>query len=259
MSNPNPWQAGDFGRIASNSVAISEALADAIPIYAGQHVLDIGCGTGNTAMAAARRRAFVTAADPVPALLGQMEARAAVEQLAITPVEAGAESLPLPDASFDLALSTFGLIFSESPAACIAEAARLLRPQGRLVLTAWATNSLNDRLFATCLHFAPNLAMLHSARRWGNPESALPWLTPHFPAVRFEKRSFLTRALSPEKWLAGARQFLAPVTLAYAANPPERHPEMDQTFLALLDGVPPAPNGTLLLDIPFWAIYCDRM
>src|SRR3954454_16128965 len=122
----NPWQAGDFSRIAPASTIVGELLCDEIPIYATQRVIDIGTGSGNAALAAARRRAWVTGVDPVAKLLDVARERAAVDHLEISWKEGTAEALPAEDKSFDVALSTFGLIFSTEPEPAVSEAARVL-------------------------------------------------------------------------------------------------------------------------------------
>ena len=89
--NSNIWEVGDFSKIAPAAQIVGEMLCDAIPVYAGDRVLDIGCGTGNTALAAARRKAQVSCTDPVPSLLEKARERAAFEGLAIEFREGGAE------------------------------------------------------------------------------------------------------------------------------------------------------------------------
>lgn len=252
---PNLWSQGDFSKIATNSLVMSENLCDALPIYAGQTVLDIGCGSGNTAMAAARRRAIVTGVDPVPALLEAARQRAAFDQLPIQYLEGPAEALPFLDHSFDAALSTFGLIFSEDAPKAIAEASRVLKPAADFVFTSWAEGGFNDLLFAHCLNKA-DLPSISAARRWGREDYAIGTLLPHFESVRVERRLFLARALSPQHWLDGLKTNLAPAIAAYAALDPAQSIEFDKELLALAAQFNTAPNGSFFVPSAYLEFYC---
>ena len=253
----NPWQAGDFSRIAPSAAIMSELLCDEIPVYANQRVLDIGCGSGNTAIAAARRRAEVTAIDPVPKLLVAARERAAIDKLEINWHEGAAEALPFEDRSFDLALSTFGMIFSVEPRKAVAEAARVLVPGGRLAFTSWTEGGLNDRLFAAVQAVLPAMEMISVARAWGREPEARAWLAGHFATVRVVERAMLVRAPDPGRWLAGMKMFLAPVVLAYEALPAEEAALLDVRLLALVKDVPLAPNGTFFTRVPYLEFHCE--
>ena len=106
---------------------------------AGRDVVELGCGTAYFSSWLARRGARPVGVDPTPAQLAT--ARRMQEQTGIRfpLVEAPAERVPLPDASFDLAFSEYGASLWADPELWVAEAARLLRPAGRLV---FLTNSL---------------------------------------------------------------------------------------------------------------------
>jgi ubiquinone/menaquinone biosynthesis C-methylase UbiE len=254
----NPWQAGDFARIAPSAMIVGELLCDAIPVYANQRVLDIGCGSGNTAMAAARRRAEVTAIDPVAKLLAVAEQRAALDKLEIRWETGVAEALPFADASFDIALSTFGMIFSTEPSKAAQEAARVLEPNGRLVLTSWTEGGLNDRLFAATAEVLPEMKMIPVARAWGKVKDAKEWLAPHFSSVEVIERQLLVRSPDTQRWLAGMKTFLAPVVLAYESLTPEQAGELDRKLIALGDAFPLAPNGTFFARVPYLEIHCTK-
>ncbi|MGH2807135.1 MAG: class I SAM-dependent methyltransferase, partial [Actinomycetota bacterium] len=102
------WAAGDFSMFATTIVIVSETLAEDLELRAGQHVLDVAGGSGNTAIAAARRGCEVICSDFVPALLERGKIRAAAERLAIDFEYADAEDLPYGDEQFDAVTSTFG-------------------------------------------------------------------------------------------------------------------------------------------------------
>lgn len=88
------WRAGDYAVIGTTLQLVGELLAEAADVRAGERVLDVACGNGNAALAAARRFALITAADFVPALLGHAQARSLAEGLALDLHEADAEALP---------------------------------------------------------------------------------------------------------------------------------------------------------------------
>src|SRR3954452_11516393 len=91
------WALGDFARAGAEQVIVGELLARAIDIHPGERVLDVAAGSGNAALAAARRGASVTAPDFVPTLLEPAARRAQVEGLEVETREADAQDLPFPD------------------------------------------------------------------------------------------------------------------------------------------------------------------
>jgi ubiquinone/menaquinone biosynthesis C-methylase UbiE len=100
------WEAGDYPRVGNTLQLIAERLVEAADVHAGQRVLDVACGQGNAAIAAARRFADSTGVDYATNLLAQGRERADAEHLPVTFTEGDAEQLPFPQASFDATLST---------------------------------------------------------------------------------------------------------------------------------------------------------
>ena len=96
------WMAGDFGRIANFSAQAADDFVQRLVIQTGARVLDVACGTGNTAIPAARAGGSVTGCDIASNLLDQAELRAVAENLDITFKEGDAEDLPFPADSFDV-------------------------------------------------------------------------------------------------------------------------------------------------------------
>jgi ubiquinone/menaquinone biosynthesis C-methylase UbiE len=93
-------------------------------------VLDVAAGNGNATLAAARRACDVVSTDYVPALLDSARARAGAEGHDVRFEQADAENLPFPDASFDVVLSTFGVMFTPNQEQAAAELVRVCRKAG---------------------------------------------------------------------------------------------------------------------------------
>src|SRR5262244_3964762 len=119
------WASGDFAIVGTTLQIVGESLAEAANVRAGERVLDVAAGNGNASLAAARRFADVTSTDYVPHLLEKGAARASAEGLDIRFAVADAESLPYPDSAFDVALSTFGVMFTPEPRRAASELLRV--------------------------------------------------------------------------------------------------------------------------------------
>lgn len=143
------WSKGDYRKLGSEHQIISEKLVEHVVVRAGQKVLDIACGTGNTAIAAARRRAQVTGLDVAGALLRQAEIRAEAEGVEGLTWDRGDATKPLPyaDEAFDCVLSTLGISFFPDHQAILDEMFRVTRPGGTIGITAWAEASMPTDFF----------------------------------------------------------------------------------------------------------------
>jgi SAM-dependent methyltransferase len=131
------WAAGRYERTAAQLLPAAEAAVAAAAPGPGEHVVDVGCGTGNAALLAAQAGARVTGVDPAARLLAVARAEAAAHGLEATFVDGHAAALPLPNASADVVLSVFGLIFAPETEPAAAELDRVAAPDARIVLTAW--------------------------------------------------------------------------------------------------------------------------
>src|SRR5262245_12172819 len=120
------WAAGDYDKIAHGILAVADHVVRCAGIRAGQRVLDVACGTGNTALMARARGAVVTGIDLTPELLAVAERRATQEGFGdITWKVGDAENLPFADASFDVVVSSCGLMFAPDQEKVAAEVARV--------------------------------------------------------------------------------------------------------------------------------------
>ena len=131
------WGAGQYELIAEQLLPAAEALVEQAAPREGEHVVDIGCGTGNAALLAAERGATVVGVDPAQRLLDVGAATAGERGLNATFVPGDAADIPLQDDAADVALSVFGVIFAPDPEAAAAEIDRVTARAGRVLLAAW--------------------------------------------------------------------------------------------------------------------------
>lgn len=141
------WSEGDYTEVARWFQPISDRLVDRLR-PSGQRVLDAATGTGNTALAAARAGAEVDAFDLTEPLLEIARARAAAEALDVRFRTGDLLDVPYADASFDLVVSTFGAFLADDPSRAAEELARVCRPGGAVVTTAWG----REGVIATVSH-----------------------------------------------------------------------------------------------------------
>lgn len=142
------WMKGDYRKVAADHQIMCEQLCEDLCISPAHRVLDVACGTGNTTIAAARRRATVVGLDFAPPLLEMARKRAEAEGVSgIEFVEGDARRMPFPDASFDMVVSTLGATFMPDQAAMARELMRLTKPGGKIALTAFLKQSLASEIY----------------------------------------------------------------------------------------------------------------
>src|SRR6476469_1122567 len=162
------WASGDFAVVAARIVFQAEHLCETADVSAGWRVLDVATGSGNAALAAARRGCEVVGVDYVPALLGRGRIRAAAEHLDVRFIEGDAEDLRFPDASFDAVLSIYGVMFAPDHRRAAAELARVCRPGGRIALASWTPDGFIGETFRTFSRYFPPAPGLQPPVRWGD-------------------------------------------------------------------------------------------
>ncbi len=149
------WGLGDYAGVKNDLIPeLGAVLVEASGIRRGDRVLDVGAGTGNAAIPAARAGARVVASDLTPSLLAAGKAEAG-EQLAISWEEGDAEALPYEPASFDAVISCVGVMFAPHHQAAADELVRVCRPGGRIGLANWTPEGFIGQMFACLKPYAP--------------------------------------------------------------------------------------------------------
>jgi len=126
------WRSSRLGRITDGLER--QLLAALLGSVAGKKLLDVGCGDGAMAFELARQGAKVTALDADPSMIATVRLRAEREAIRVQFVEGNAESLPFDDATFDVVVAVTVLCFVPDAERAVKEIARVLRPEGRLVI-----------------------------------------------------------------------------------------------------------------------------
>ncbi len=148
------WARGDYATFGDLLAPVGAALCARVGV-ADLDVLDVGTGTGGTALAAARDGGRVSGVDITPELLAVARTRGEGEHLQVGWREGDAQSLPYADASFDRVLSTFAVIFVHDPRRAAAELVRVCRPDGTIGVCGWTADSVLGRLSSTLVGFLP--------------------------------------------------------------------------------------------------------
>ena len=227
------WASGDFAVIGTTLQIVGERLCEAVDVRGGERVLDVAAGNGNATLAAARRFARVTSTDYVPALLERGRLRAEAEGLDVTFEVADAEALPYPDDSFDVVLSTFGVMFAPDHQRAAQQMLRVCRPGGRIGLASWTPAGFVGEMLRTVGRHVPPIPGVASPALWGKPDH-LATLFAQATQLTSAVRYFAFRYESAAHFVDVFRRYYGPVFKAFAALDPQGQAALEADLLALL-------------------------
>ena len=211
------WGSGPYERISEHLAGAHDHLLGAVKAGPGERWLDVATGTGEIAVAAARRNVSVTGLDLAPALIETARKRARRGGVDVTFDVGDAERLPYLDASFDVVSSGFGVMFAPDQHAAAAELARVTRPGGRLALLNWhPTRGVAEFFKVMAAYMPPRQEGVGDPFAWGDPDRLRDLLGDAF-ALRYEEGDcpqrgssskeiweLFTSAYGPTKALAGS-------------------------------------------------------
>lgn len=252
------WGAGDYAIVGTTLQIVGETLCEAVDLRSNQRVLDVAAGNGNATLAAARRFADVVSTDYVAALLERGRERAAAERLKVTFQEADAEALPFADASFDVVLSTFGVMFTPNQAKAASELVRVCRPGGRIGLANWTPESFVGRLFKTIGKYVPPAPGVKSPALWGD-KAHLDSLIGSKATVVARKKDFVFRYKSPEHLIDTFRSYYGPMVKTFAAIDPEARESLQADLHTLVGEFNLAEDGTAVIPGEYLEVVITKL
>jgi ubiquinone/menaquinone biosynthesis C-methylase UbiE len=241
------WSSGDYAVVGSTLQIVGEELCESLDLRAGQRVLDVAAGNGNVSLAAARRWCDVTSTDYVPALLARGKARAVANGLNIAFREADAEDLPFADASFDVVVSTFGVMFTPDQNRSAAEMLRVCRPKGKIGLANWTPQGFIGQVFKTLGQYLPPPAGAKSPALWGTRERLAELFGNAVVSIQAQPRHFTFRYRSPEHFLDVFKTYYGPILKAFAALDETKQRGLREDLNALIGRLNTSGDSTMVV------------
>src|SRR5689334_15316044 len=252
------WASGDYAVVGTTLQIVGETLCEAVDIRSNQRVLDVAAGNGNATLAAARRFADVVSTDYVGALLERGRERAKAERLPVEFREADAENLPFADASFDVVLSTFGVMFTANHPRAAAELVRVCRRGGKIALANWTPESFIGNLLKAVVKYVPPAPGLKSPVMWGN-KAYLEEIFGGGVSIKAESRQFTFRYKSPAHFLEIFRTYYGPTHKAFGAIDQAAQQKLQDDLLALIAKFNVAKDGTLVVPSEYLEVVITRV
>jgi len=211
------WMAGDFGQIANFISGEAKSFVDRMGIKPGARVLDVACGTGNTAIPAAKSGAKVTGVDIATNLLAQAKQRAANEKLNIRFEEGDAEELPYADESFDVVISMFGAMFAPRPERVAAELARVCKPGGLIAMANWTPQGFVGKTGQVTAKLVPPPPGVPPPLLWGDEPTVRQRLGPTSTQLNCAARKArIAYPFPPKGTVDFFREYFGPTRMAFS-------------------------------------------
>jgi ubiquinone/menaquinone biosynthesis C-methylase UbiE len=252
------WSSGDYAVVGTTLQIVGENLCEALDLRAGTRVLDVAAGNGNATLAAARRWCDVTSTDYVAALLEGGRRRAQADGLSVRFLEADAENLPYPDASFDVVMSTFGVMFTADQERAAAQMARVCRSGGKIGLANWTPEGFTGQVFKTIGKYVPPAPGVSSPALWGTELHLQTLFGTDAKSITTRHREFVFRYRSASHFLEVFRTYYGPMHKAYLALDSEKQAAMTQELRGLMDRFNRSGDETMVVPSEYIEVVIER-
>ena len=241
------WSSGNYHMIGTQILIVSELLIEALDVHSTERLLDVATGSGNAALAAARRGCEVVGLDYVPSLLERARRRADAEGVEAVFVDGDAEDLPADDESFDVVSSVFGAMFAPNQERTATELVRVTRPGGRIGLVAHTPEGFIGQLFKVIAKHVPPPAGLRSPILWGTEARLRELFGDAIAELWLEKRFYTFRSRSPQTFIDDWKRWYGPTLKAFDAVGETGAPDLRNDILDLIARFNRATDGTMVV------------
>jgi SAM-dependent methyltransferase len=252
------WSSGDYAIVGTTLQIVGEALCEALDLRAGQKVLDVAAGNGNVTLAAARRWCDVVSTDYVPALLERGRERAVAERLAIEFRQADAEALPFVDASFDVVVSTFGVMFTPNQDKAATELLRVCKPGGKIGLANCPPEGFIGQLFKTIGKHMPPPAGVKSPALWGTGARITELFGAQASSIQLEQRHFVFRYRSAQHWIDVFKTYYGPLLKTFGALDSQAQAALTDDLFALIKRFNRSGDKTMVVPGEYLEVVVTR-
>jgi SAM-dependent methyltransferase len=253
------WSEGDFAVVAAIVMMVSEELVEALDVVPGERVLDVACGSGNAAIAAARRSwGNVVGVDFVPALLERARERAAAERLDVEFVEGDAAELPFGDAELDVVTSVFGAMFAPDQEQAASELLRVCKPGGRIGMANWVPDGPVSQLFAIVAKHVPPPPGFTPPVTWGTEERVRELLGAGVSELKMERRISRQPFRSIDHYLEIFRNYFGPIKLAFERVGPDGEAALEADLREQLEKCNTAGDRAFVLEPEYLQVIATR-
>lgn len=251
------WGEADYAGVGARIPVVSELLCEAVDLQGGERVLDVACGNGNAALAAARRFAEVTGVDYQPRLLERARRRAAAEGLEVDFREGDAEALDFEDESFDVVLSACGAMFAPDQERTAAELRRVCRRGGRIGMVNWTPTSWVAELGRTVARYVPPPAGVRPPVEWGDP-ARLRELLGADVDLQAPRRTFSFRFPSVQAHVQYFCENYPPIAVALDALDEEEGERLRADIADLAARFDSAPGDSVVLPLEYLEVVARK-
>ena len=252
------WMTGDYDVFSRYLEPDAHLFFRRIGVEPGQKVLDVGCGTGQLALIAARAGADVTGCDIATNSIERARVRASQEQLSAVFDEGDAESLPYADAQFDVVTSLVGAMFAPRPELVASELIRVCKPGGKIAMANWTPQGFVGQMFKIIARYiAPN--GMPSPVLWGDQAAVHDRFNQGVLDLRCTYRHYqFEYPFPPDVVVDFFREHYGPMSRAFGALDAEGKAQLKADLVALWSANNRGIGNATLVDAEYLEVIAIR-
>jgi len=252
------WTSGDYDVFSRFMEKDAQAFFSRLGVKPGTRLLDVGCGSGQLALIAARAGAQVSGCDIAPNWIEKARARAAAEGLDIAFTEGDAEALPYADGEFDVVVSLIGAMFAPGPDLVAAELTRVCRPGGTIAMANWTPGGFIGQMFkAISKHIAPS--GMPAPVLWGDENVVRERLSKGIADLKFTLQHYhFDYPFPPDAVVEFYRRNYGPMARAFASLDSQGQDQLRRDLVELWSEYNMAKDGSTKVDAEYLEVIATK-